>query len=199
MLGDAGSRVLAIAHARRGQHGSSDDLAAVAQREMLVARVDSDAGHFEGRQKFGAEPLRLCQGAAREFTAADAGREAEIVLDPRAGAGLAARRMAIDEQRAQTFRRAVHRRREAGRPGADDDQIVDVVGGCQRPAKALGDLPRLRIAEERTILEEQERQALGAHRRRVEQRARLGIALDVDPVIRQEAAGEEVLDRVRSR
>ena len=68
----------------RGQQRPRDELAAVGERETLVAAVDRDAGDFERREELGAEPLRLRQGAARQLAAADAGRKPEIVLDPRA-------------------------------------------------------------------------------------------------------------------
>ena len=77
-----------------------------------------------GDEDLGAEPARLLQRAARELVAGDARREAEVVLDPRRGAGLAARRLALDHDRAQPLRRAVHGGREPGRPGADDHGVV---------------------------------------------------------------------------
>ncbi len=64
-----------------------------------------------GDEDLGAEPARLLQRAAGELVAGHAGREAEVVLDPRRGAGLAAGRLALDHDRAQALRRAVHRRR----------------------------------------------------------------------------------------
>ncbi len=80
---DAGARVrrharrrmLAVLHAGCGQHGPRDDLAAVAERQLLVSRVDGDAGDLERHEQLGAEPLRLRDGAPRQFAAADAGVE----------------------------------------------------------------------------------------------------------------------------
>ena len=46
--------------------------------------------------------------------------KAEIVLDPRARARLAARRVRLEHQHVEPFRRAVDRRRQPRRPGADD-------------------------------------------------------------------------------
>ena len=68
-----------------------------------------------GDEDLGAEPARLLQRAARQLVARDARREAEVVLDPRRGAGLAARRLALDHDRAQPLRSAVHRGRQPGR------------------------------------------------------------------------------------
>ena len=78
-----------------------------------VVRVDArDRARDED---LGAEPPRLLQRAARQLVARHARREAEVVLDPRRGAGLAAGRLALDDDRAQALRRAVHRRGEARR------------------------------------------------------------------------------------
>ena len=66
-------------------------------------------------EDLGAEPPRLLQRAARELVAGHAGREAEVVLDPRRRAGLAAGRLALDHDRAQPLGRAVHRGGEPGR------------------------------------------------------------------------------------
>ena len=147
VLRHAGRGMLAIEHAGRGQHGSRHDFAAIAERETLVSRIDRDSGHFERREKLRAEPLRLRQGAARQLAAADAGRKSEIVLDPGAGARLSARRVPVEQQCPQPFRCAVHRRRKAGRTGADDHEVVHIEGGRERSAEALGHLRRLRVAQ----------------------------------------------------
>ena len=75
-------------------------------------------------EDLGAEPARLLQRAARELVARHARREAEVVLDPRRRARLAAGRLALDDDRAQALRRAVDGRGEAGGPGADDHRVV---------------------------------------------------------------------------
>ena len=87
-------------------------------------------------EDLGAEPPRLLQRAARELVAGDAGREAEVVLDPRRRAGLPARRLALDHDRAQTLRRAVHRRREPGGAAADDHGVVFRRGRAPSRARA---------------------------------------------------------------
>ena len=118
--------MLAILHAGRGQQGPRDDLAAVAERQVLVAGVDGHAGHFERHEELRAEPLRLRHGAPRQLAAADAGGKPEIVLDARTAARLPAGRVPIEQQRPQSLRCAVHRRREAGGTGADDHEVVQV-------------------------------------------------------------------------
>ena len=156
-------------------------------------------GHLERREELGAEPLRLRQGAAGQLAAADAGGEPEVVLDARARPRLSAGRVAVEQKRPKPFRRAVHRGREAGGPRADDHEVVDVEGRRERPAEALGHLARLRVGQHAPVLEEQGRQRVGRDARRVEQRPRLGVPLDVEPAIRNEIARQEILDRVRSR
>src|ERR1039458_4215976 len=100
VLLDAGREMLAKRHTRRGEQGTRDNLAAVAQRKRLVTAVDGDAGDFKWGEGLGAEALRLSDGAAREFAAAYAGGKSEIVFNAGAGAGLAAGSMAIEEERA---------------------------------------------------------------------------------------------------
>ena len=169
------------------------------ERETLVAAVDRHAGHFERCEGLGAEPLRLHQRAAGQLAAADAGREPEVVLDPRTAAGLAARGVPIEHQRAKALRCAVHRGREAGGTGADDYQVVHVKGRRQRSTETLGDAARVRIAQHGSVFEKQNRQLVDADTGGLDQRPRIRIPLDVEPPIRNQTAGQEILDRVRSR
>ena len=53
--------------------------------------------------------------------------KAEIVLDPRAGAGLPAGGHGIGREHVEPFGGRVHRGGESGRAGADHDEVVDVV------------------------------------------------------------------------
>ena len=70
------------------------------------------------------EPPGLLERAARKLVARDAAGKAEIVLDARGRPGLAAGRLALDDDRAQSFGCTVDRRREAGRPATDDRDVV---------------------------------------------------------------------------
>ena len=125
---------------------------------MLVAGLDGDAGDLDGHEALRAEALGLLHRAARQFTAADTGRESQVVLDPRTGASLPAGGMPVEQQRLQAFRGAIHRGRQARRTAADDHQVVDVERRGKRSAEALGHLPGLRAAQDGAILEEQDRQ-----------------------------------------
>ena len=95
------------------------------RRRGRLARVAGSMPATERVTRISApEPPRLLERAARELVARDAAREAEIVLDPRGRPGLTAGRLALDHDGAQSLGRAVDRRREAGRPAADDDGVV---------------------------------------------------------------------------
>ena len=63
-------------------------------------------------------------------------------------------------------------------------------------AEPFGDLTRRRIVEHRPVFEEQRRKLVRLDAGCLEQAARLLIPRDVDPPVRNEIAGEEVLDRV---
>ena len=75
----------------------------------------------------GAEALGLEQRVPGQLRSRDAGREAEIVLDPRAGAGLTAGGDRVGGEHVEPFGRRVHRGGEPGGAGADHDEVVDVV------------------------------------------------------------------------
>ena len=112
--------------------GGEDDRACsqhVAAVEVNAARVAGiDARDRSGDEDLRSEPARLLQRAAGELVARDAGRKAEVVLDPRRGPGLAAGRLPLDHDRAQALGSPVHGGGEPGRPGADDDRVV-LAGG----------------------------------------------------------------------
>ena len=71
-------------------------------------------------------------GAVGQLGPADAVREAEIVLDPRALPGLPPGRPSLDQDRAQALRGRVHGGAEPGRTTTDDDDVVEVGGGRRR-------------------------------------------------------------------
>ena len=119
---------------------------------MGVARLHP--GHRPRDQQLGAEADRLPAGALAQLVAAEAAGKAEVVLDPGGGACLAAAGRALDQQRPEPLRRAVHRGRQSGGTAADDHDVVGVVVG-------LGLEPeRLRQAAERGRLQPR---AVGEH------------------------------------
>ena len=99
--------------AREDDRPRAQDVAAV---EVQLPRRGVDPRDRPGDEDLGAEPARLLEGTARELVARDAGREAEVVLDPGRRAGLAAGRLPLDDDRPQALRRSVHGRGQPGGP-----------------------------------------------------------------------------------
>ena len=97
----------------------------------MEAVLDAQAGDLARRVEPRAEPLRLDRGPRREVLARDAVREADVVLDPRAGAGLPADGDRVERHGVEPLGRAVDRGGEAGRSGADDDEVEQVARRCR--------------------------------------------------------------------
>ena len=148
-----------------------------------------DGGHLLRREDLGAEPARLGQRAPRQVAAGQAGREAEVVLDPARRAGLAAGRLALDQQRLEPLARPVDRRRQPGRPGSHDDEVVERQRRVRREADRLGQLAGRRVAQHPAVGKQDDR--LGRIGRAVE---RLGqatalVVLRVEPGVRAPGCG----------
>ncbi|MFK4386087.1 hypothetical protein ABIA40_005495 [Bradyrhizobium sp. USDA 223] len=142
----------------------------------------------------GAELLRLGEGAARQRLAGDAGREAQIVLDARAGAGLAAEGAGVDDRDRETFGRSVDRSREPRRPAADDGDIVDtVVLGPTDHADGAAELGLAGIAQHRAAGRDDERPILRLRRIARDQFGGVMLALGVEQMMRLAIAGEKAL------
>ena len=109
--------------AGREQHRAGRDLVAVLEPDEVAVVAGLERLGAVGRRRAGAELARLGDRAAGQLGAADPGREAEVVLDPARGAGLAAEHGALDEQRVEALRGAVDGGAEAGRAAADDQQV----------------------------------------------------------------------------
>ena len=75
-----------------------------------------------------------------QVVAGDAVGKPGIVLDARAGTGLAAGRVELDDDGVETLGRGVDRGGEAGRPGADDHDVVQIFVGAGVQTDALGQL-----------------------------------------------------------
>ena len=146
-----------------------------------------------------AKLLGLRVGAARQLLPGNAGRKPEIVLDPRARPSLAARRVRFEHQDVEAFRRAVDGGRQTRRPGADDHQVAHVrlIDGVVE-AQAVGDLLVARIAQHGVAAADQHRHIGRAHMKPIEQLLRVGVAIEVDVVVRMAVAGQELLDPQRA-
>jgi hypothetical protein len=106
------------------------------------------------QQALGAEALHLLAGPLGQLGAADTAWKAQLILDPRAAAGLAAQRIALDQHCFWPFRCAAHSRAQASRAGAIDRQVILGAGGSAEPAEFLGDPPNRRAFQTGAIRED---------------------------------------------
>ena len=95
-----------------------------------------------------AELLRLDEGVAREEMPRDSRGEPEIVLDAGARAGLAARRVRLDDEHVEALGGRVDGGREAGGTGPDDDEVADDLLVHLVQAEAIPDLVDGRLLED---------------------------------------------------
>ena len=117
-----------VAGAAGDDHGAAGDLGSVGQADHQIAAGLAQLGRRARTGQPGAELLGLHDGSLSEVAAGDSRRKPEVVLDPRAGSGLAAGRDHLHDQGVETFRRAVDAGRETGRPAADDDEVEASLG-----------------------------------------------------------------------
>ena len=174
------------------------ELAAARERDDALRSARLELVDLLDRQQLGAEAARLVVRAAREVGAGEAVREAEVVLDPRALAGLAAGRLALHEHGAQPLGRAVHRRREPGRPAADDDRgrrsRARPGSRCRAASASSSGVGASSTAPSRRNIAGSRSAADAGD---VEQPARLGVAVEVEPLVGDPVAGEQVARLVR--
>ena len=118
-----------------------------ARRRCTVAPgCKADPGLRE--HEAGAEEPGLLEGAVGEVAAGEPVREAEVVADPGAGAGLAAGTDGLDHRGLEPLRGGVDGRGEPGRPGADDDDVAATRLGLGREPER-GREPLVRGVDER--------------------------------------------------
>ena len=137
------------------------------------------------------ETARLQRRVARQVRAGDPGREAEVVLDARARAGLPAGCPGLCHERAQPFRSAIDGCRQAGRPGTQHDEVealpVDLGSESQRPRHLRGG----RVAHDvRGVHQHGRLRARDVEP--LEQRGALLVRVDVVPAHGQQVALEQV-------
>jgi hypothetical protein len=154
---------------------------------------------FARQQNFGAKAAHLLVRALGQLGAADTGRKAQIILDPRAAAGLATERVALDQHGLQPFGGTVDGGAQTGRAGAVDRQVVFGTRGIAEPAELLGDLPNRWTLQAGAIREEAHRQARVRKMFYAGVRAGLRIGRQLHPCERHIAAVQEVANRVAQR
>ena len=195
----------AIARAGRDHQRSRANSLAVAevQRQGAIDAAAVDGFHLGRDHDLGAEFLRLHERASGQRLAGNAGRKSEIVLDPRAGAGLAAIGAGIQDDHRQALGSRIDRGREPGGPAADDGDVVDLCAVQSRDhAERAGKLGDRRVAQHRAVRADHQRQLRVSRPVFDDQLTRLRIDLGIEHVMRLAVATEKGLqadDVVRCR
>ena len=139
-----------------------------------------------------AELLRLHKGSLSQVAARDPGGEPEVVLDPRAGAGLTAGCDAVDAQGSEPLGGAVDGGGQSGRAAADDDEVEATLGQvADGQAEVLGQRARRRPTQHRS--QHDHNGELGGGDADLAQEAvHGGVVVGVQPFVRDPDAGEEL-------
>lgn len=148
----------------------------------------------------GAELFGLRESARGELLAGDAGREAKVVLDPGAGAGLAAGSVRFQDQHVEPFGGRIHGGGQSRRAGSHDHDIADVrlVDGVVE-AEAIGDLPVGRVAQHHRAAADQDGNVGLGHPKAIQQLLYVGVALEVEVGVGVAVAGQEFPGAERPR
>ncbi len=185
-----------IARAARHHDGArAQRVAAIeCQREGAIRPRAIERPHADRDHDIGAELLRLAEGAARQRLPRDPRREAEIILDPRAGAGLAAVRTRIQYGDRKTFRGGIHRGRKTRGTAADDRRVVDFVsGGTADHAERAGELGFAGIAQHGAVGDHRQRPIGRGRRITRDQFGGIAVPFRIEQVMRKTVAGQKSL------
>lgn len=153
---------------------------------------------LDRRDQLGAELQGLEVAAIGQVGAGQAGGEAHVVLDLRAGPRLAARAEAVQHDRAQPFRRPVDRRGQPRRPRADDHEVERLGADPPLQPEALGDPRDARPRRARPLAADDVRELVAGDVQPGQGRP-AGLVLRVDPGVRHLVLVEELADRVDLR
>ena len=173
----------------RDDHRRGRDSAPSASRTWTGC-VPADGRGLGGHGEVGAELPGLDQRPLGQFGAGDAGREAEVVLDPgRRPPG--PRWLSRPAPPCAGLPRPRTRRR-TGRPGADHQQVTAAVRGDRHgQPDGRGQLGVGRVAQQ-PVADDHDRGLLGRHTELAEQRLGRRIGLQIQPAVGQPVAGREV-------
>ncbi len=162
------------------------------------ARIEGD--HLAREDHLGFEPSRLLDCALRELHAEEALREAEVVLDPRALTGLTTGSVSLDDDGAESLRRAV-RPRPPTRRGLHR-RCTGRTSGFSALVRRSSARARSRVdgarSGSRSGMRTSGRSVAAAGRRSWIFRASSSRS-EIEPPIRDVVAPEECLDLVASR
>ena len=186
----------AISGSGGDHHGTGPDTLAIEQLQHMTIHawvaVHIQTGYLVRNRHFDSELACLAGGSAHERHAADPGGEAEVVLDPSRGAGLAAKRPALENEDGETFRARVNSGRETSRPGSDDGDVVNpVLIDRADQANAACKLALRGIAQKLASWTEHDRQLSRIDVETLDESARFWIGLRVKPLVRMTVAGEK--------
>ncbi len=200
---EAGRGEAPVGDAGGEDHGVRVNSGAVREADAARGPVDLQADHVARGQHLGPELGRLPAGPLGQLRPGHPVREAEVVLDPRALARLPSGRGALDQHRAQPLGRAVHRRAQPGRAAADDDQVVEVLGGRGGQSHLAGQLGVGRLHQRLAVRGDHDRQPEpvavgGLDAGRAQQPLPFRLVRGV-PAVRHLVAGQELAHLRRAR
>ena len=148
----------------------------------IAAVLSFETHHLVRYRHLGAELLCLVEGAGHQRHPTDAGREPQVVLDPRRSPRLPPECAAIEHDDGQAFRCAVDGRGQTGRSGADDRQVVHT-GRIDGPyeTETPRELDLARIPQHAAVRAEHDRQLLRIDVEALDEcpRARVGVGVDL--------------------
>ena len=159
---------------------------------VLLQRVS-----LRGDADLGAELPGLDRCPVGQLRSRDPGGEAQVVLDPRRGAGLTAGRDCVDGDGLQALGCSIDRGGESGRTRADHDEVDHVVRRylCAQP-KGPRELDVARVAQY-SVAPDHHRRLFGRDLQRVQQRLGVVARVEIDPSVGQAVAGCELAQAPR--
>ena len=164
---DVGDRQPAVVGARGENDGAGAHLVPVLESDEVAVGAGLEPDRAVRRGGAGAELARLRDRPGRQLGAADAGREAEVVLDPPRRARLAAECAALDDERVEPLGGAVDRGTEPRRAASDDDEVDLLAWSELEPdAERPRHLARRRVAQLGAAGQPHERQLVVSGARR---------------------------------
>jgi hypothetical protein len=122
--------------------------------------------------------------------------ETEVVLDRRALAGLTAGCLPLDDDSAEPLGGGVNRRGQPGRAAADNADVVQRLLGLGADAHGVGEVQRGGRPQVRAVRNEHQGQVVHGRAGQLDQAARLGVPVDLEPRVRDVVAVQERLDLV---
>ena len=129
------------------------NLRAIGKFQIPVGALNTNANGFLRREDLHAKAPRLRNSTTRQVKAGEPGRKAEIILNPRTKSGLASRRFALDDHRAQALARAIHSRGKSRGTAANDSEIIEIRLGMHAKADFICDGRQRRLREACSIRE----------------------------------------------